>query len=255
MIALAPVADKRCFLMAGPALALASAAEALHKGPMLSHSDLRHAEAWVFDLDNTLYPASCNLFDRIDERMKAWIADFLNVDHEEAFRVQKLYFREYGTTLRGLMERHGVDPEPYLAYVHDIDVSAVTPNLRLQRALAALPGRKLVFTNGSVRHAHRVMDRLGVTHLFEAVFDIAAGDYVPKPDPAIYRLMLSEHEVEPAGAVMVEDMARNLEPAAALGMTTVWVDAGTPWSREGSDAPYVHYRAADLTEWLEGLAQ
>lgn len=220
---------------------------------MLSRSALLHAEAWVFDLDNTLYPASCALFDRIDERMKAWIADFLGVDHEEAFRVQKLYFREYGTTLRGLMERHGVDPEPYLAYVHDIDVSAVTPNPRLQKALAGLPGRKLVFTNGSVRHAQRVMDRLGVTHLFEAVFDIAAGDYVPKPDPAIYRLMLKEHDVDPATGVMVEDMARNLEPAAALGMTTVWVDAGTPWSREGSDAPYVHYAAADLTDWLEGL--
>ncbi|MEO5337126.1 MAG: pyrimidine 5'-nucleotidase [Magnetospirillum sp. WYHS-4] len=221
---------------------------------MLSPTDLRRAAAWVFDLDNTLYPASCDLFARIDERMKAWIADFLGVDHEEAFRVQKLYFREYGTTLRGLMDRHGVEPEPYLDYVHDIDVSAVQPNPRLGRALAALPGRKLVFTNGSVRHARRVTDRLGVTHLFETVFDIASADYVPKPDPAVYRQLVADHDLDPSGTVMVEDMARNLEPAAAMGMTTVWVDAGTPWSREGSDQPYVHYAAGDLTGWLAGIA-
>lgn len=221
---------------------------------MLPLAELRHAD-WVFDLDNTLYPAACDLFTHIDARMKAWIADFLGVDQEEAYRVQKRYFMQYGTTLRGLMDLHGIDPEPYMAYVHDIDITAVQPNPALQAALAALAGRKLVFTNASVNHAHRVMDRLGITHLFEAVFDIRNAAYVPKPEPAIYRQFVAEHDLDPARTVMVEDMARNLEPAAALGMTTVWVDAGTPWSREGSDQPYVHYAAPDLTAWLAGITQ
>lgn len=215
-------------------------------------TDLR-AFDWVFDLDNTLYPASCNLFDQIDVRMKHWIADFLNVDHDEAYRIQKHYFREYGTTLKGLMDMHGADPLPYLAYVHDIDVSMVEPNPILQDALARLPGRKLIFTNASVAHAHRVMDRLGVTHLFEGVFDIANADYTPKPSPHIYDILVDQHELNPARTVMVEDMARNLEPAAALGMATVWVDIGTVWSREGSENAYVHHKTDDLTAWLAGV--
>ncbi len=220
-------------------------------------SSLRHLsdfEAWVFDLDNTLYPASCKLFDQIDVRMKQWIADFLDLDHEEAYRVQKRYFMECGTTLRGLMDRHGADPAPYLAYVHDIDVSMVQPNPVLRDALSRLSGRKIVFTNACAQHAHRVMDRLGVTHLFEGVFDIAEADYIPKPDPHIYDILVEQHGLDPARTVMVEDMARNLAPAAALGMTTVWVDIDTPWSREGSDEACVHHRTEDLTAWLSQVA-
>ena len=220
----------------------------------VSRSDLRAAEAWVFDLDNTLYPASCNLFARIDERMKHWIADFLQVEPDEAFRVQKKYFMEHGTTLKGLMDVHGIDPGPYLDYVHDIDVSVVEPDPALQHALAALPGRKLIFTNASVAHAHRVMDRLGITHLFEGVFDIADADYVPKPQPHIYDILIQQHGLNPTKTVMVEDMARNLEPAAALGMTCIWVDTGASWSREGSDGTWVHVRVEDLTAWLGAVA-
>ena len=218
--------------------------------PPIPHTALRRADAWVFDLDNTLYPASCNLFARIDVRMKAWIADFLKVDPDEAFRIQKHYFREHGTTLKGLMDLHGIDPEPYLDFVHDIDVTAVEPDPALQASLSALEGRKLIFTNASVVHAHRVLDRLGITHLFEGVFDIADADYVPKPQPHIYDILIDQHRLDPTKTVMVEDMARNLEPAAALGMTCVWVDTGAAWGREGSDGDWVHYRTDDLTGWL-----
>ena len=212
---------------------------------------LREAEAWVFDLDNTLYPASCNLFAAIDERMRGYVAAFLGLDLDAAFAVQKQYFREYGTSLRGLMHRHGMEPEPFLEHVHDIDLTVLDPAPILDQALAALPGRKFVFTNASSRHAERVIARLGIDHHFEGVFDIAAARYAPKPEPAPYGTLVRQFGVNAGAAVMVEDMARNLAPAAALGMTTVWVRTGSDVGREGSDEGHVHHVCDDLTVWLQ----
>ena len=209
------------------------------------------ADVWIFDLDNTLYPAECRLFDQIDVRMGAFISELLSVDRVEARRIQKLYFMEYGTTLRGLMDRHGVAPEDFLAYVHDIDVSPVPPNARLARALARLDGRKLVYTNGSAKHAGNVLQRLGVAGHFEGVFDIAGADYVPKPDRRAYDRMVELFAVTPGRAVMIEDMARNLIPAAAMGMTTVWLDAGHEWGAADHDPDSIHHTIDDLTDWLE----
>jgi len=207
-------------------------------------------EAWVFDLDNTLYPAGSNLFQQISTRMGEFIMTLLGLDADAAKRVQKRLFTQYGTTMRGLMTEHAIDPHEFMAHVHDIDLSIIAPAPALDVALAGLSGRKLVFTNGSVRHAERVLERLGIAHHFELLFDIAAADFLPKPDPTGYRRLVEHHGVVPARSAMVEDMARNLEPAAALGMLTLWVRSPLDWAKEGADQPYVHYQTDDLTQWL-----
>lgn len=214
---------------------------------------LREAESWVFDLDNTLYPASANMFDEIDRRMCAFIADFLEMDAAAAYRLQKSYFREHGTTLRGLMENHGMDPGPYLDFVHDISVDGVAPDPRLGRALDALPGRKVVFTNASKAHAERVISRLGIAGRFDGIFDIAEAGYVPKPDRGVYDKLVAAFGIEPRRAVMVEDVARNLGPAAALGMTTVWVATDRPWAQADAEDIAPDHTVDDLSRWLAEL--
>ncbi|GGF08779.1 pyrimidine 5'-nucleotidase [Aliidongia dinghuensis] len=208
-------------------------------------------EAWVFDLDNTLYPAGSNLFAQIAERMSEYIMRLLGVDAEAALAERKRLFQAYGTTMRGLMTEHAIDPHSFLAHVHDIDLTVIEPAPALDAALDGLSGRKLVFTNGSVRHAERVLERLGIARHFEVLFDIAAAEFQPKPHPSGYQKLIDLHAVVPARAAMVEDMARNLEPAAALGMLTLWVRSPLDWQREGADEPYVHYQTDDLTGWLE----
>lgn len=215
--------------------------------------DPHEVETWIFDLDNTLYPASCDLFAQVDARMSAFIQDLLSLEPGEARRVQKQYFREHGTTLRGLMDHHQVDPEAFLHYVHDIDFSVVPHAPGLEAALARLAGRKLVFTNATVPYSERVLGRLGITHHMEAIFDIVAADYRPKPEPACYRQLIEEHAIDPGRAVLVEDIARNLAPAAALGMTTVWIPNDTDWSTDGAEDGHVHHVAEDLAAWLEDL--
>ena len=215
---------------------------------------LDHVDAWIFDLDNTLYPASCNLFAQVDQRMGEFIQRFLAVDAAEAHRVQKQYFREYGTTLRGLMVHHGLTPSEFLDYVHAIDCSPVQPSPALDAALGRLPGRKVIFTNGSVKHAENVMARLGVAHHFHGIFDIIAANYVPKPDPGCYASMIREHAIDPRAAAMFEDLPRNLAPASALGMTTVLVRTDSEWAQDGRDGPHIDFVTDDLVRWLEHAA-
>jgi putative hydrolase of the HAD superfamily len=216
---------------------------------------LREAAAWVFDLDNTLYPASINLFSQIDERMRGYIATFLGLDLDEAYRLQKRYFHEFGTSLRGLMNRHDVDPAAFLEHVHDIDVSVLAPSPALEAALTALPGRKIIFTNASVSHAERVLNQLGVGHHFADIFDIIEAGYLPKPEPETYRSVVARFGLDPRASVMVEDMARNLEPAAALGMTTVWVRTRPEAGAEGADFAYVDHVVDDLPDWLAAVVE
>jgi putative hydrolase of the HAD superfamily len=209
--------------------------------------------AWLFDLDNTLYPPSCRLFDQVDRRMGEFVQHALGLDDpDDARRVQKQYLREHGTTLRGLMDRHGIAPQAYLDYVHAIDLSPVPPDPNLDGALDRLPGRKLIFTNGSVPHAEGILDRLGIARHFEAVFDIAAADYVPKPDRVAYERVVKRHALAPARTVFFDDMPRNLAPAAEMGMTTVWVVSDSEWARLGhtGDEPFIHHRTEDLAGWL-----
>jgi putative hydrolase of the HAD superfamily len=211
-------------------------------------------DTWVFDLDNTLYPASCNLFDQIHRRMGEFIAALLQVDLAEAKLLQKQYFREHGTTLRGLMTVHGIDPRAFLDHVHEIDLSPVPPDVALQAALASLPGRKLVFTNGSVRHAENVLGHLGIEGHFSGILDVEGCNLVPKPDPAGYAELVRRFGIVPARAAMVEDMAKNLVPAAALGMTTVWLRGTIDWAVEGAEGDHVHHVVDALAPWLAEVA-
>lgn len=234
--------------------AIEERAENAGAGDRSAALDPSAVEAWLFDLDNTLYPADSSIFDQIDRRMGGYIQHLLALDAEAAKALQKRYFRDHGTTLRGLMDNHGADPVAYLDYVHRIDLSGLRPDPALDRGLAALPGRKLIFTNASQQHAERVLARLGIGRHFEAVFDIACADYRPKPAPEAYRQLIEAHRLAPERTVFVEDSARNLAPAAALGMTTVWVRSATRWAGDGQSAPYVDHVVEDLGAWLGGLA-
>lgn len=215
---------------------------------------LDHVETWLFDLDNTLYPASCNLFAQIDQRMGAFISNFLGIDRVEARRVQKSFFRRYGTTMRGLMTEHGLNPDVFLDYVHEIDHSPVPHDPALDAVLARLDGSKHVFTNASVEHAEKVIARLGIGHHFDSIFDIAAADYQPKPHPDTYDRLVRAAALKPESCAMVDDIPKNLEPAAALGMTTVWMRSETEYAEIGDrNGDYIHHVADELAGWLESV--
>ena len=211
-------------------------------------ADLRHIEVWLFDLDNTLYPFDNDFMRLIEARMTLYVARELNLPRDEAWALQKRYLHEHGTTLAGLMANHGIDPEPFLDEVHDVSLDALVPDPELRAALLRLPGRRLIFTNGDARHAARVLERLGLDDAFEAVFHIAAADYLPKPNPATFARMIAAHAVDPETACFFEDSEKNLAPAASLGMTTVLVGPHAA----ASEAAFVHYRTADLAAFLMG---
>jgi putative hydrolase of the HAD superfamily len=213
--------------------------------------------SWIFDLDNTLYPAECELFTQIDLRMGEYISAVLGVDKAAARRLQKSYYHQHGTTLRGLMLQHRVEPEDYLAFVHDIDLSPISRAPALGRALAALPGARYVFTNGPAAHVERVLTRLGIAELFDGVFDIAAADYVPKPHPEAYDRLIEAFAFDARAATLFEDSLANLAPAAERGMVTVWVRrrrADLVAGADGEVPAHVDHVTDDLVACLEGLA-
>jgi putative hydrolase of the HAD superfamily len=219
--------------------------------------DFSEVETWVFDLDNTLYPHDLNLWHQIDVRIRDYVSRFLSVTGEQAFAVQKDYYRRYGTTMRGLMAEHGMKPDDFLEFVHQIDHSPLLPDPALGAAIERLPGRKLILTNGTRKHAEAVMQRLEIHQHFEDVFDIAAADLDPKPLPQVYDRFLIRHGVDPRRAAMFEDLARNLEVPHALGMTTVLVVPEKTrevfregWELEGRDAPHVNHVTDDLAGFL-----
>jgi putative hydrolase of the HAD superfamily len=215
-------------------------------------------ETWVFDLDNTLYPHHLNLWQQVDERIRLYIERLLDLSKEDAFRLQKDYYRRYGTTLRGLMLEHGLQPDDFLDFVHEIDHSPLEPNPQLGAAIKQLPGRKLILTNGTRKHADAVIQRLAIHEHFEDVFDIVAAELEPKPSPQVYDRFLARHGVDPRKAAMFEDLARNLAAPHSLGMTTVLViPEGTrevlreDWELEGRDADHVDYVTDDLVGFLQ----
>ncbi len=224
-------------------------------------TDLRHIDCWVFDLDNTLYAAECRLFDEIDARMTAYIRDRLSLAHDDARKLQKDYYVRYGTTMAGLMQEHDVEPDHFLDFVHDIDLAPISENRALAGAIDALPGKKYIYTNGSVAHAENVAGALGVFHLFDGVFDIKAADYTPKPHREPYETFIRRFAIRPERATMFEDLAHNLETPHAMGMTTVLVCSDAPWlsdepqekrpARVGETAAHIHHTTDDLTRFLE----
>ncbi|OYX63738.1 MAG: pyrimidine 5'-nucleotidase [Novosphingobium sp. 32-60-15] len=216
--------------------------------------DPTHVDCWIFDLDNTLYPPSTRLFDQIDVRMGQFIQNLLGCDPVEAHRVQKLYFHDHGTTLSGLMHYHAIDPHDFLNFVHDIDMAPLVAAPRLADKLAALPGRKLVFTNGDDAYAARVLASLGLSDSFDGMWDIHAMNYRPKPEPSAYAGLIEAFAIRPETAVFVEDMARNLAPAKALGMQTVWLDLATEWGDRAKDDAAIDLIIDDIDQWLARLA-
>ena len=221
-----------------------------------------HVETWIFDLDNTLYPHNVNLWQQVDERIRDYIADFLKVTHEEAFRLQKDYYKRYGTSMRGMMTEHGMRPDDFLDFVHQIDQSPLEPNPALGDAIEKLPGRKVILTNGTRRHADAVLARLEIERHFQDVFDIIAAELEPKPSPQTYDRFLEALKIEAATAAMFEDLARNLAVPHALGMTTVLVVPEhsrevfrEEWELEGRDAPHVDHVTDNLTAFLRAISQ
>jgi len=219
----------------------------------------KRTQVWVFDLDNTLYPADCNLFTQVDQKMGEFIARYLGVPFEYARHLQKTYYRQFGTTLSGLMQVHRMDPKAFLDYVHDLDLSVVAEHPELAAAIERLPGRKLIFTNGSRAHAERVAGRIGILHLFEGIFDIVDSDYVPKPSADCYTRFLTAHGVDAKASAMFEDMPHNLEAPHALGMTTVLVRSEFNYDHPVQKAirgwleppAHVHHMTRDLAGFLK----
>jgi len=221
--------------------------------PRSTRLDPARIQAWVFDLDNTLYPADSGLFGHVAERMTTYIADYFGLDREQAAERRRQYFLDHGTTLRGLMDEHGLDPDPFLDYVHDIDMSSLRPNTALNEGISRLKGRKYVFTNADGPYARRVLEHIGLSDIFDDVFDIRDAGYVPKPARGTYDRMIARLAIAPESAVMIEDIARNLGPAAELGMTTVWLRTPMPWGREPAPDGAVHHEIEDLAAWIAGL--
>jgi len=213
----------------------------------MTGADLAHIDTWLFDLDNTLYPPEAEFMSLIEGRMTHFVARQTGLSKSDAYALQKRYLSEHGTTLAGLMANHGVDPEAFLDEVHDVSTAGLTPDPQLRAAIAALPGRRLVFTNGDKRHAERVLAKLELDDLFEATFHIALADYIPKPHPQTFARMIQAHDVDPKTTAFFEDSARNLPPAHDLGMTTVLVG---PHALE-TEHPFVHHRTDNLAAFLK----
>lgn len=209
-------------------------------------ADLSHIDVWIFDLDNTLYPPGSEFIALMEDRMTEFVARATGLPRAEARALQMRYLNEHGTTLAGLMANYGVPPEPFLTEVHDVALDSLAPDADLREAIARLPGRRLVFTNGDARHAERVLAHLGLLELFEDVFHIAAADYIPKPRPEAFARMIARHHVDPRRAAFFEDSARNLLPAAELGMTTILVGG-----QDHPPAGFVDHRTSDLAAFLK----
>ena len=222
--------------------------------------DFAHVKDWVFDLDNTLYPHHVNLFDQIDKNMTAYVQELLQLEHDEAKRLQKQYYHEHGTTLQGLMIHHKIDADDFLNKAHAIDYSALLPHPELAAAIKALPGRKFIFTNGSVRHAQSTAAALGILDQFDDIFDIVAAEYVPKPAGSTYDKFAALNRVDTKHAAMFEDLPRNLTVPKTLGMRTVLLVPRNlegvileRWEIAGKGDEHVDYITDDLTDFLTDL--
>jgi len=219
------------------------------------HGSLDHINTWVFDLDNTLYSSTSRLFDQISERIGQFIAQNLNVALTEAKIIQKSYFHNHGTTLRGLMLEHNVDAKYFLDYVHNIDFSPLKIDETLNKALYSLNGKKIIFTNADVSYSRKVLSHIGISHHFEEIYDIAAANYIPKPYQEAYDIFFKKYDFQPDRSIFFEDILRNLGPAKKMGMTTVWIKNNDLWELPGNEGIIPDYQTDDLPKWLTSLKQ
>lgn len=206
-----------------------------------------HVAHWVFDLDNTLYPPESRLFSQIEPRMTAWVMQTLGVTEAEANRLRVHYWKTYGTTLAGLMREHGVDPGPYLHDVHQIDFSVLTPDPELAARIRALPGRRIVYTNGTSPYAEEVLAARGLSGLFDAVYGVEHAGFLPKPEREAFEAVFARDGTDPARGAMFEDDPRNLAAPHAMGMRTVHV------APEALRADHIHHHTPDLGGFLSTL--
>lgn len=216
---------------------------------------LAHIENWIFDLDLTLYGPEHNIMQQIRDRIAEYVERFFQVDSERAHEIRHAYWKKYGTTLGGLMAEHNVDPHGYLDFVHDVDLSLLQPCETLRAQIEALPGRKLIFTNADAPYARRILKARGLENLFDDMFDIHLLQHRPKPDPTGYARMSEAFGVDPRSALFIEDSAHNLEPAKAMGMTTVWINHIADHEATGQRPPFVDYEINDLAQWLVGMKE
>jgi putative hydrolase of the HAD superfamily len=218
-------------------------------------ADLKHIDTWLFDLDNTLYPSECDLFALIDQRMGLFIQNLLHCDEVEARRIQKDYFYNHGTTLSGLMTVHNIDPHHFLEFVHDIPMDRIVPNPELKQHIDALTGRKLIYTNGNAPYVQRVLNALGLGDSFEEIFDIVASDLIPKPAMQSYQMLCDAHNIDGRKSFFADDMARNLRPAKALGMATLWINNGSEQAEDNPDLDHIDHHTDCLTRWLGAIRE
>ena len=215
--------------------------------------DLQSIKFWIFDLDNTLYSGNTKVFEQVDKKMTEYISKKLKVDKEEAKKIQKSYFHEYNTTLNGMIKNHKINAHEFLEFVHDINIDFLQKDLRLAKEIKRLDGIKIIFTNGSRKHALNVTKRLGVDQFFDDIFDIVDSNFIPKPLMEPYKKLVEKHKIDPKLCVFVEDIARNLKPAYEMGMKTVWIENNEPWASKFSDSNFVNYRTSNLPEFLRKI--
>ena len=208
---------------------------------------------WIFDLDNTLYSGKTKVFEQVDKKMSKYISNKLNIGIDEAKKIQKSYFYEYNTTLNGMIKNHKINPNEFLEFVHDINIDFLKKDHSLALEIEKLEGKKIIFTNGSRKHAINVTKKIGIDQHFDDIFDIVDADFVPKPSIAPYKKLVEKHKIDPKLCVFVEDIARNLKPAYEMGMKTIWIENDEPWAKKFSDDKFVNYKTKNLSEFLKKI--
>jgi len=214
---------------------------------------LKSIKYWIFDLDNTLYSGKTRVFEQVDKKMSKYISEKLNITVEEARKIQKNYFHEYNTTLNGMIKNHKIDANEFLEFVHDIDIDFLKKDEKLAEEMEKLEGKKIIFTNGSKKHAINVTRRIGIEQYFDGIFDIVDSDFIPKPSIEPYKKLVEKHKIDPKLSVLVEDIARNLKPAYEMGMKTVWIENDEPWAKEFSDKDFINYKTNNLSEFIKKI--
>ena len=215
--------------------------------------ELQFIKFWIFDLDNTLYADETKVFDQVDKKMSKYISEKLNVNITEAKEIQKNYFHKYNTTLNGMIKNHKIDANEFLEFVHDIDVNFLKKNYGLGEELKKLDGKKIIYTNGSKKHALNITKKIGIDQYFDGIFDIVDSNFVPKPLIEPYKKLVEKHKIDPKLCVFIEDIARNLKPAYEMGMKTIWIENNEPWAKKFSDGDFINYRTNNLTEFLKKI--
>ena len=215
--------------------------------------ELQFIKFWIFDLDNTLYADETKVFDQVDKKMSKYISEKLNVNITEAKEIQKNYFHKYNTTLNGMIKNHKIDANEFLEFVHDIDVNFLKKNYGLGEELKKLDGKRIIYTNGSKKHALNVTKKIGIDQYFDGIFDIVDSNFVPKPLIEPYKKLVQKHKIDPKLCVFIEDIARNLKPAYEMGMKTIWIENNEPWAKKFSDGDFINYRTNNLTEFLKKI--